>query len=114
MNCVLGLDNILHDTVLYRVVYEFVGQLLPCWLSYFVAGFVIMFFLINAVLLGAAIFSWMERRLIGKFQNRLGPNRWGPFGLLQPIADLIKLIFKEDLTPGHHHRKRNTAPSFAS
>ena len=62
MNCVIGLDNILHDTVLYRVVYEFVGQLLPCWLSYFVAGFVIMFFLINAVLLGAAIFSWMERR----------------------------------------------------
>jgi len=100
VNCVIGLDNILHDTVLYRVVYEFVGQLLPCWLSYFVAGFVIMFFLINAVLLGAAIFSWMERRLIGKFQNRLGPNRWGPFGLLQPIADLIKLIFKEDLTPG--------------
>ena len=99
MNCVLGPDNILHDTVLYREVYEFVGQLLPCWLSYFVAGFVIMFFLINAVLLGAAIFSWMERRLIGKFQNRLGPNRWGPFGLLQPIADLIKLIFKEDLTP---------------
>jgi NADH-quinone oxidoreductase subunit H len=99
VNCVLGPDNILHDTVLYREVYEFVGQLLPCWLSYFVAGFVIMFFLINAVLLGAAIFSWMERRLIGKFQNRLGPNRWGPFGLLQPIADLIKLIFKEDLTP---------------
>ncbi len=99
MNCVLGPDNILHGTVLYREVYEFVGQLLPCWLSYFVAGFVIMFFLINAVLLGAAIFSWMERRLIGKFQNRLGPNRWGPFGLLQPFADIIKLIFKEDLTP---------------
>jgi NADH-quinone oxidoreductase subunit H len=99
VNCVLGPDNILYDTVLYREVYEFVGQLLPCWLSYFVAGFVIMFFLINAVLLGAAAFSWMERRLIGKFQNRLGPNRWGPFGLLQPIADLVKLIFKEDLTP---------------
>ena len=100
MNCVLGPDNILHDTLLFRVVYEFVGQMLPCWLSYFVAGFLIMFLLVNGVLLGAAIFSWMERKLIGRMQNRLGPNRWGPFGLLQPIADLVKLIFKEDLTPG--------------
>ena len=100
MNCVLGPDNILHETLLFRVVYEFVGQMLPCWLSYFVAGFLIMFLLVNGVLLGAAIFSWMERKLIGRMQNRLGPNRWGPFGLLQPIADLVKLIFKEDLTPG--------------
>ena len=99
-NCVLGPDNILYDTALFREVHNFVGQLLPCWLSYLVAGLVIILILTNAVLLGAAAFSWMERRLIGKFQNRLGPNRWGPFGLLQPIADLIKLLFKEDLTPG--------------
>ena len=98
--CRLGPDNILYDTALFREVYNFVGQLLPCWLSYLVAGLVIILILTNAVLLGAAAFSWMERRLIGKFQNRLGPNRWGPFGLLQPIADLIKLLFKEDLTPG--------------
>ena len=100
MNCSIGPDNILYDTALFREIYNFVGQLLPCWLSYFVAGFVIILILVNAVLLGAAAFSWLERRLIGKFQNRLGPNRWGPFGLLQPIADLIKLLFKEDLTPG--------------
>ena len=100
MNCVLGPDNILHDTLLFRVVYEFVGQMAPCWLSYALAGFVIMFLLVNGVLLGAAVFSWMERKLIGRMQNRLGPNRWGPFGLLQPIADLVKLVFKEDLTPG--------------
>ena len=85
---------------MFREVYNFVGMALPCWLSYFVAGFVIILMLANAVLLGAAGFSWLERRLIGKFQNRLGPNRWGPFGLLQPIADLLKLLFKEDLTPG--------------
>jgi NADH-quinone oxidoreductase subunit H len=100
VNCALGPDNILYHTALFRVVYDFVGLALPCWLSYFVAGFVIILILVNAVLLGAAGFSWLERRLIGKFQNRLGPNRWGPFGLLQPIADLIKLLFKEDLTPG--------------
>ena len=60
---------------------------------------VIMSILINAVLLGAAIVSWGERRLLGRFQNRVGPNRWGPFGALQPIADLAKLITKEDIIP---------------
>ncbi len=42
---------------------------------------------------------WIERRLIGRMQVRRGPNRAGPFGLLQPIADAIKLIQKEALTP---------------
>lgn len=101
MNCVLGTDNILHDTVLFRVVYEGVGRVLPCWLSYVIAGLVIMLILVNAVLLGAAVLSWMERRVIGRMHNRIGPNRWGPFGLLQPIADLVKLMTKEDLTPAN-------------
>ena len=100
MNCSLGPDNILYGTTMFREIYNFVGHVLPCWLSWLVAGFVIILLLVNAVLLGAAVFSWMERRLIGKFQNRLGPNRWGPFGMFQPIADLVKLLFKEDLTPG--------------
>ena len=99
MNCELAADNILHDTLLFRVIYDGVGHALPCWLSYFVAGLAIMLILANGVLLGAALISWLERRLIGRMQNRLGPNRWGPFGLLQPIADLVKLLVKEDLTP---------------
>lgn len=99
MNCVLSEDNILHGTPLLRWVYELAGLFLPCWLSYFIAGFVIMFILVNAVLLGAAVFVWTERRLVGRLQNRVGPNRWGPFGMFQPIADLLKLIVKEDLIP---------------
>jgi len=55
--------------------------------------------LVNSVLLGAALVTWLERRLLGRLHNRIGPNRWGPFGLLQPIADLVKLITKEDLVP---------------
>ena len=99
MNCVLGSDNILNDTVLYRVIYEAVGNVLPCGLSYVVAGLAMMMILVNGVLVGAGLFSWVERRLIGRFPNRIGPNRWGPFGLLQPMADLVKLLTKEDLTP---------------
>ena len=92
-------DSILRDNPLFRLIYDYMSSLLPCWLSYVVAGVSIMLILVNAVLLGAAIVSWMERLLLGRFQNRIGPNRWGPFGLLQPIADLFKLITKEDLIP---------------
>jgi NADH-quinone oxidoreductase subunit H len=42
---------------------------------------------------------WVERKVVARFQDRLGPNRLGPFGLIQPFADVIKLIIKEDITP---------------
>ncbi len=55
--------------------------------------------LMSFALLGAfAYMTLIERRLLGRFQHRYGPNRVGPFGLLQPIADAIKSIFKEDIT----------------
>lgn len=53
-----------------------------------------------AVLLGITTgMIWIERRVLARFQDRLGPNRVGPMGLLQPIADVIKLFIKEDWTP---------------
>lgn len=99
MSCQLAADNVLYSNGLYRLVYDLVGTILPCWLSYVIAGLVMIFVLVNAVLLGAAVITWAERRLLGRFQNRVGPNRWGPFGLFQPLADLLKLLTKEDLTP---------------
>ena len=47
----------------------------------------------------AALLSWIERRLLGVWQDRYGPNRVGPFGVLQVVADAIKLLTKEDWVP---------------
>jgi len=44
---------------------------------------------------------WIERKVVARFQDRIGPNRLGPFGLIQPFADIIKLMIKEDTTPDH-------------
>ena len=48
---------------------------------------------------GVAYATWYERKIVARIQQRLGPNRAGPFGLLQPIADMLKLLVKEDLRP---------------
>src|SRR6185369_7430188 len=55
--------------------------------------------ILSFVGLAALINVWLERRIIGRIQVRRGPNRVGPFGLLQPLADAIKLIQKETLIP---------------
>ena len=61
--------------------------------------FVKAFLIANIIMLIFAMMTWIERRLLSFFQYRLGPNRVGPFGILQPIADLLKLIRKENFRP---------------
>lgn len=53
------------------------------------------------VITGFAYLTWVERKLLARFQVRIGPNRAGPFGLLQPAADAVKAIFKEEYVPNH-------------
>jgi NADH-quinone oxidoreductase subunit H len=66
----------------------------PWWLDVIKA-----FLIINLVLGAFAYLTWVERKLLGRMQARFGPNRAGPFGLLQPIADLVKLLRKESFFP---------------
>ena len=57
---------------------------------------------------------WVERKVVARFQDRLGPNRIGPFGIFQPFADIVKLLIKEDITPiGADVVLFNLAPIFS-
>src|SRR5512136_2720060 len=53
----------------------------------------------SAAMVGFAYATWIERKFLARLQMRYGPNRAGKFGLLQPVADGLKLFFKEELTP---------------
>jgi NADH-quinone oxidoreductase subunit H len=57
--------------------------------------------IVGGVMTVVAIMTWVERRGSALMQDRLGPNRVGPFGLLQPVADGIKFMWKEDPVPAH-------------
>jgi len=74
------------------------GGLSPGLVSLIVAviGVVV---LCTFTLVVAIFLVWVERKVVARFQDRLGPNRLGPFGLVQPFADIIKLLIKEDITP---------------
>jgi len=71
--------------------------------SYTVLG-IALFMLLNS----AALTVYAERRVAAFIQNRVGPNRVGPLGLLQPIADVVKLLLKEDVTPNNSYRLLHT------
>jgi NADH-quinone oxidoreductase subunit H len=55
-------------------------------------------------LVATMLMVWFERKAIAGMQNRIGPNKAGPFGILQTLADGIKLFFKEDLIPDKSDR----------
>ena len=63
-----------------------------------------IFVVFNAVMAVVTYLVWVERRVSAFIQDRIGPNRVGPFGLLQPFADALKFIFKEDVIPAQVNR----------
>ncbi len=83
---------------------NWLASLLTGWgLSEGLVNFILM--LIGIVVLASFLLTldiflvWVERKVVARFQDRVGPNRVGPYGLIQPLADIIKLLIKEDITP---------------
>ena len=71
----------------------------PDWLVQIASSLINIFALLTVFLTLFALMSVLERKILGRIQNRYGPNRVGPFGLFQPIADGIKMLIKEDIVP---------------
>ena len=78
----------------------FKGWNMPEIAANILIGFLGIFVLIALLMVLDIFLVWVERKVVARFQDRLGPNRVGPFGLIQPFADIIKLLIKEDITPG--------------
>jgi NADH-quinone oxidoreductase subunit H len=74
------------------------------WISLILVPAIKSVLLVVMLLTGFAYLSYVERKLVARFQVRYGPNQAGPFGLLQPIADALKMVFKEEIIPVHVDR----------
>lgn len=84
---------------LSRLITDWIGDWGPDWLASIVAGLLGALGILAVIGPTLLVLIWVERKVIARFQQRYGPNRVGPKGLFQPVADAVKLILKEQLAP---------------
>jgi NADH-quinone oxidoreductase subunit H len=75
------------------------GASMPDWAAYLIAAVVGIIVLLTFAMVMMIVFIYIERRFLGRFQLRLGPNRLGPEGIFQPFATAVKALVKEDIVP---------------
>jgi len=81
------------------LIWGWLLSVLPWWAAYLLMGVIGVIVILLFVVMVVIVLIWVERRGVGRFQIRLGPNRVGPQGIFQPLADVIKLFLKEDVVP---------------
>lgn len=82
------------------------------WVANLIGDIIGVLLVVIVVLTSAIFLIWLERKVAARLQDRLGPNRAGPYGLLQTMADIVKLLTKEDVTPdGADRVSFNLAPA---
>ncbi|HNS01989.1 MAG TPA: NADH-quinone oxidoreductase subunit NuoH [Anaerolineae bacterium] len=82
------------------------------WVANLIGDVIGVLLIVGAVLTSAIFLIWLERKIAARLQDRIGPNRAGPYGLLQTMADIVKLLTKEDVTPdGADRVSFNLAPA---
>jgi NADH-quinone oxidoreductase subunit H len=77
----------------------FLSTWLPPWAVNLVNDVIIGAILVMMPVVATLTLTWMERKVVGRIQNRIGPNRVGPWGIFQALADAVKMLIKEDIIP---------------
>ena len=82
------------------------------WVANLIGDVIGVLLVVGGVLTSAIVLIWLERKIAARLQDRIGPNRAGPYGILQTLADIVKLLTKEDVTPeGADRVSFNLAPA---
>jgi len=88
---------------------------LPVWAVDLIMDVLIIVILLAIAIVAVVVLSFLERKVAGRIGDRYGPNRWGPYGVLQAFADAIKMLTKEDIVPSVANAQIfNLAPAIAS
>src|SRR3712207_6747325 len=90
--------------VIGGLLYDLLRSFLPDWGAAGLLALIGSAVLVGAISVIVMLLVWLERKIIARMQDRLGPNRVGPFGLLQSVADAVKLLSKEDVIPARVDR----------
>src|SRR5512142_3309203 len=77
---------------------------LPAWAVVLINDLIVAVICVMMPVIATLSLTWMERKVIARIQNRLGPNRVGPWGIFQAIADAVKMLIKEDIIPDRADR----------